>query len=408
YTVDYNILSQDIEPILEGGYEIDNINFGDSLEVVNVLDGHNNVVNITGVGDPYIHPTGNLESPDQWGDFVFTEGAGNTVGELETNDADEAIIDSGFGPIAGEVLEGLIYPADSDILTNWDEGDAPPHWSKLDEGVAGAPDGGFIKERYMDIHDRWNFGTLALAADEYVTKMIFYGYIKKDGALPNTEIILTASVAIGTCEWVAPVGDYAWISSTSSVLFMNQAELGDFWLDVYFGISFPPGWGNYIEAVYIGVYTTLYGYQADYTMTWDVLDPNLFSIDTLYYDYRTTVAVDCDLDIYNWDTTGWLELESNTGVGWYTGSYTLTDPYIDDGTNDVKIRFQTATTATNFDMELDQIALSYTNSTISFDMRSLSIYDTFSQGSGTIEFWGYFYDSPYVNQILFNNNTQIF
>ncbi|KKL27654.1 hypothetical protein LCGC14_2382990, partial [marine sediment metagenome] len=48
YTVDYNILSQDIEPILQGGYEIDNINFGDSLEVVNVLDGHNNVVNITG------------------------------------------------------------------------------------------------------------------------------------------------------------------------------------------------------------------------------------------------------------------------------------------------------------------------------------------------------------------------
>ncbi|KKM91317.1 hypothetical protein LCGC14_1229740, partial [marine sediment metagenome] len=49
-----------------------------------------------------------------------------------------------------------------------------------------------------------------------------------------------------------------------------------------------------------------------------------------------------------------------------------------------------------------------TNFAASFDSRSLSIYDTFSQGSGTIEFWGYFYDSPYVNQILFNNNTQIF
>ncbi|KKM04023.1 hypothetical protein LCGC14_1768510, partial [marine sediment metagenome] len=32
YTVDYNILSQDIEPILQGGYEIDNIQIGDSLE----------------------------------------------------------------------------------------------------------------------------------------------------------------------------------------------------------------------------------------------------------------------------------------------------------------------------------------------------------------------------------------
>ncbi|KKK80618.1 hypothetical protein LCGC14_2821690, partial [marine sediment metagenome] len=74
----------------------------------------------------------------------------------------------------------------------------------------------------------------------------------------------------------------------------------------------------------------------------------------------------------------------------------------------IKIRFQSASTTTNFDMELDQIALDYANSTISFDTRGLSIYDTFSQGSGTIEFWGYFYDSPYVNQILFNNNTQIF
>ncbi|KKL74411.1 hypothetical protein LCGC14_2065160, partial [marine sediment metagenome] len=55
----------------------------------------------------------------------------------------------------------------------------------------------------------------------------------------------------------------------------------------------------------------------------------------------------------------WLELESNTGVGWYTGSYALTDPYIDNGTDQVRIRFQSTLTTTNFDMELDQIVVKY-------------------------------------------------
>ncbi|KKN01864.1 hypothetical protein LCGC14_1123460, partial [marine sediment metagenome] len=403
YTVDYNILSQDIEPILEGGYEIDNIHFGDSLEVVNVLDGHNNVVNITGVGDPYIHPTGNLEAPAQWGDFVFTKGAGNTVGELETdNDANYAIIDS-EATAGAESLLGTIKPADSDILTNWDDGDAAPHWSKLDEGVGGAPDGNFIKERFTGIHDRWNFDTLALPATHLVTKMIFYGYIKSDWDYGNV-ILITASEAIGACSW-DPDDAYAWKSSTSGALSMNQADLDGFWMDVETTYDNPPGWGDYIETVYVEVYTTPYQYTVDYEITWDVADP--YSIDFFEYDYRTTFAIDTDLDIYNWDTTTWLELESNTGVGWYSGSYTLTDPYI-SGSDEIKIRFQSASTTTNFDMELDQIALDYTDSIISFDTRSLSIYDTFSQGSGTIEFWTYFMDAPYVNKIIFNNDTMIY
>ena len=125
-------------------------------------------------------------------------------------------------------------------------------------------------------------------------------------------------------------------------------------------VSGTRGWVD-IETVYVDIYTTSpTTYSCDYEITWDVTDPDLGYIDTFYYDYRTNESIDCDLDIYNWDTTNWLELQSNTETSYITDSYSLTDPYI-NGSNYVKIRFQTAGLGSDFNMELDQIVLGYWN-----------------------------------------------
>ncbi|KKM81852.1 hypothetical protein LCGC14_1325600, partial [marine sediment metagenome] len=291
------------------------------------------------------------ESPAQWGDFDFTKGAGNTVGELETNDADEAIVDSGI-TYSGESLLGTIKPYNSDLLTQWNEGSGTPHWSKLDEGVAGAPDGGAIKESHLSKYDSWNFDSLVIPAGRIVTRMKMFGYVKNEGG-SDTYTVVTSSVAGGGIwpGWVAG----GWNDFSNSGLTINQAELNSFWIKVRISYTVFPGWVE-LEAVYVEVYTSLMSYSVDYTITWDIGDPESF--ENLRYDYRTTFAVDSDLDIYNWDTTVWLELQSNTDVNWHTSSYTLTDPYI-SVSDEIKIRFQSALTTTNFDMELDMIVLEY-------------------------------------------------
>ncbi len=298
------------------------------------------------------------ESPAQWGDFVFTKGSGGATGELETNDGDYARIDAEF-TAGGESLLGIINPADSDILTGWVDGDAPPHWNKLDEGVGGAPDGGNIRTLLNGIHDRWNFDTLTIPGGGSVTKLVMWGYCQRH-IISDSYIRVTTSVG-ASGDWTPPTdGTYKWKSITVSGLSINQAELDAFWMNVQRLYGFIPSFVD-IEAVYVEVYvTTSPTYSCDYEITWDVTDPDLGYIDTFYYDYRTTVAIDCDLDIYNWDTTDWLELESNTGTSYITGSYSLTDPYI-DGSDYVKIRLQTEGYVDDFDMELDQIVLGYWN-----------------------------------------------
>ncbi len=301
--------------------------------------------------DNYAFYGSSYESPAQWGDFSFTKGAGNTSGELETNDANYAIVDAGY-TLSNEIYSGHIDPDDPDILAEWNEGDAAPHYLKLDEYTA-APDGGNIRESSEDVYDKWNFDSYSIPAGRIITRLDFYCYCKHEVAT-DSYILFDTSTGIEEA-WVLLDSDYSWKSKIVSGLEIGQTEFDDFWLNVEVSHSVTPGWVD-IEAVYVKVWTSLKEYSVDYTMTWDVDSPE--SIENFSYDYRTTYAIDCDLDIYNWDTTAWLELESNTGTGWYTDNYTITDPYI-SGSDQIKVRFQSALTTTNFDMELDQIALVY-------------------------------------------------
>jgi len=112
--------------------------------------------------------------------------------------------------------------------------------------------------------------------------------------------------------------------------------------------------------MYIDQLTTYYNtptYSFDYEISWAVPSGSPL---TLYYDYRTSVSVDCDLDIWDYVATSWLELQSNTGTSWITNSYDLVaNPNKVSGGNTIKIRFQTASYSSNFYMYIDQLTMYY-------------------------------------------------
>ncbi len=386
---------------------------GDTLDVLSSYYSHIYVVNINGtsVGTP--GSATNYETPSQWGDFTFSPyGSGNTVGELETNNgASYSIVSAGYY-WGTESYLGYIKP-NGDITTNWNNGDGTPHWSKIDEAKGDMNgDSGNIRELNLGVDDRWDFTTLTIPSGRRVTKLVYYGYVKKQSSSCSAYISIDSSFSTAG-SWSPDGTSYVWKSYTLSGLDKGQTDLNGFWLNVEPG-NIPPwmegyqaGWVD-INTVYVEVYTTPKYYKHDWSITWDVIDVNLQSIDTLYYDYSCGASVDCDLDIYNWDTTGWIELESHSSANtWYTDSYSLTDPYI-SGSNQIRIRFQTASDTANFNINMDQMVLKYDNKYTDLDLRSLAIVDEFSQSNGTIEFWCYFTGDNGDNRIIFNNDTTIY
>ncbi|KKK45838.1 hypothetical protein LCGC14_0485440 [marine sediment metagenome] len=286
-------------------------------------------------------------TPDQWGDFVFTKGSGNSIGDLEDDDADISVVDAEY-TVGSESLLGIIVP-NGDIITQWDFADATPHWSKLNEGEEignDQGDGGNIRCDWETEKDRWNFDTLTLPNGHVVTKMIFYFTTYAPG--DDSFYVVTSATSGGSIN--PNIGGYGVKSIQKTGLNIDQSTLDNFWLEVE---AFDPI-SNFLDinTVWVRVYTTLKGYSVDYNV---ILDVSGSELNKIYYDYRTTIALDCDLDIYNWDTTSWTELESNSGTEWIMGAYTLSDEYISES-DEVIIRYQSDDNLTDFDMEIDQIS----------------------------------------------------
>ncbi|KKK59020.1 hypothetical protein LCGC14_3038570, partial [marine sediment metagenome] len=111
-----------------------------------------------------------------------------------------------------------------------------------------------------------------------------------------------------------------------------------------------------VDRLYARIYYAPLLYEINVAIEWD--PPLANNMQYLYYDYSLSVGIDFDLDIYNYDTTGWLELESNSNTNWHTDTELLTNPYI-DGDNDIKIRFQSTTHTSSFNLYIDQAVIRY-------------------------------------------------
>ncbi len=356
YTIGENLYPDNIN-MIEGSYD-----YTDNMKV-----NDDSSTNFTSTP----HGEYEQESPSQWDDFTFTEGTGNTIGELETNnDANYAIIDSGED--SGESVFDTIHP-DGDVIGLWTLGDALPHWSKIDEAPEDDNgDGGNIVGYGVFLsqttRERQDYEDVDLGS-ETCTRIRIHIYARE---VLGSDARIVVTTSLGGYVWFDPPNPpdpYFYFSLTSSYTWYSDDFTGS-WSDAQIdalrvnmdaNVDVPSGSGRAdVEAIYVEVFTYQSAYKCDYEMTWNVTDPDLIdgTINYFSYDYQTNESIDCDLDIYNWDISDWLELESNTDVNWHTDSYILTDPYINDS-NYVKIRFQTAIFSSDFHMNLDQIALDY-------------------------------------------------
>jgi hypothetical protein len=274
------------------------------------------------------------EMPVQWTDFSYIYGSSGGVagtGSTQYNDAVNYAYMNAESDSGSETLLGYIKP-NQNILQNWNNGDTTSHYLLIDEAKGDMNgDGGNIRETSVGVSDRWNFDSLTIPANSEITRLYIGFYTVQSG--------------------------YTWQYIDKTGLSIDQTELNALYVNV---LTAGSSVFCDIETVYIDVYYTTTTYRHTSEITWDYTGANLDYLDTLYYDYATTVAIDCDLDIWDWVSSGYVELQSNTGTSYITSSYDLSsNPNKVSGSNQVRIRFETASASSDFDVRLDQLMFDY-------------------------------------------------
>ncbi|KKN03369.1 hypothetical protein LCGC14_1108360, partial [marine sediment metagenome] len=124
----------------------------------------------------------------------------------------------------------------------------------------------------------------------------------------------------------------------------------------------PDGQAGYFHlgALWVKVYYDTPGYEVNTVVNMEVTDPDCVSVDYLKYSHRTNISQVIDLDIWNWGTSQWNDIENvNNYATFDADSYNLgqSSPYV-NSSNGVRVRFM-GLGSSPFQLWVDQLALDY-------------------------------------------------
>jgi len=400
------------QDIIDAGYSVGYTDYEEDVDIVGSWNGHYYVAKIQGNNTAESGSSGNLEPPAQFGDFSGTY-TGDSAGDLDENDGDYATI----GSSSSQGSESSVYsdPNGDDTVSGWSP---TPIWSNIDDGVRQPSTSGFSGTDISGEYPEYfivDMGDVTIPSGNYITGVQVWAYTKNNNDPEYYEWINCAYRFEGTTGWSSEqsIGgqnwgwrDGDWNININNLYDDSEADALQVKVKTARYMSDTTIW--YIEALYAQIYYASLTYDMDYTITWNIPE-EASSIDTLYYEYRTTQSISFQMQIYDW-TTGYDTVRTQTGTSWYSGSVDLsTGDYI-DGSNQIRVHFHRTGGASSTDMDhyIDYLYVDYSTLQTNYDGRSTSIYDTFSQSDNTLEFWSYFTGTGLTNRIIFNNDTQIF
>lgn len=292
--------------------------------------------------DGYIY-----ETPSQWDNFTFTEGIGDTIGELETIDADWSVINSTKGVfVPNEYISSITYTKGSDGGGNLEN-------TQTDD------------ENYQRINPKSTYYGNPIFDTKYETEITFiidpaYGgrdfYFSCD-IWTSGSMSLTLSYnggTIGTGELIDL--DDEFLTAVTYIKLM-----GNRWTTNYYTLV------KYFKLVEDATGTPA---ELDVQVDVQVNDPDLNSIEFFKYSHKTNVSIDIDLDIWNWVTTTWYEIESvDNSASFDDDSFALgSDSVYVSGTNQVRMRFQASSSINDFELLIDRFRLDYFNDPAELEM----------------------------------------
>lgn len=317
------------------------------------------------------------EMPTRWSDFNHEYGDDGGIGgtgSMEYNDA------SHYTYVVSEMIpeeefSELLRPDGPVSNEGWQ---VTPLWSKIDDAMTypstSGSDAVYVDSQVdtgdttdyfrVDMDDQSDMGV-----NDKVSKIRVYVYGMATG-LGSSNLKARYNLGDGwsslSSSFGLPFGGDAWryVDLYPTYGDYNRDDVDDLQIEFYHYLISPPFGLLRIQAAYIDVYFGEPIHRLTTEVTFTIPSEDLFSIDTLYYDYATTAEVLCTLDIWNYDDENYdTGLESDITTSYITGSRVLTDPYISES-NQVKVCFETTTTSSGFNLLLDQLMVSYTKQVI--------------------------------------------
>ncbi len=364
---------------------------GDTIGELETIDTDWSVITSSHT-DGYIY-----ETPSQWSDFTFTKGTGDTIGELETIDADWSVLDSSeIGHYAGTYsFENGFADWDGYRVTLLDDldghkkvldfyDDVSYGYATISRAIDPTVSYGTV-ESWMrtDTHTYKFYEVLYDGVVEVIYMGLFNSQwqYKDQGIwtiIPNVAAPASNTWYHVRVDFELTDGEYEGLSQYKQIITIDGVSSGV--LDIcndqssvdelfYRTDTNQLGYHCYLDAVGIYPWDPEYNVgdnedgdpELDVQIDMHVDDPDLSSIEYFKYSHKTDISIDVDLDIWNWDTTSWYEIESvDNSANFDDDSFTLgsASPYV-SGTNQVRIRFQALSVVENFELLIDRLRIDY-------------------------------------------------
>ncbi|KKM89658.1 hypothetical protein LCGC14_1246470, partial [marine sediment metagenome] len=353
-------------------------------------------------------------SPHEWNDWTWTYGSGSTdYGTLTSNDGDTNRIDAESFP--GTVSDtGPIHP-DDDVYNNpnfpspgYSSWISSPLWSKINSFGSGYIYGsalpGWEADAAVTIED------VTIPAGNYVTKidLSVFGYY-----INGPDAIFRVSYRIGTGSW-SSAKDVHFTSSGPGYKFAlwdnlwrnqyNDADMDDLqirlWYDNY-ATPFPPPDEQVVDYLQVVISYAPEIYQHIYGIKLDINDGSMSSIQNLRYEWQQTAARNTKMYIYDGSNYQTLVNDRGSSTAYYTGSWALTSPYIQNG--DEVWLYIVSAPGVDFDIRFDQLYIEY--SILAADYEISKIVEWNALGAAVMDTLTYDHDDATVAFEIFDYTT---
>ena len=347
-------------------------------------------------------------SPHEWNDWTWTYGSGSTdYGTLTSNDDDTnridaesfsgTVSDTGFKTPNGDIYNDP-YPQ-SPGSSGWF---SSPLWSKL-----GAFDGSLIyaiSPWYTDAAVA--IADVSIPAGSYVTKIDLdvFGYYYTGG-----DSTFTVQYRIGTGGW-SSAKDVTFTAPTPAIkyatwdnLWSNQyddADMDDLQIRLYCLTGTLPH-EQRLDRLQVKISYAPEIYQHVYDIKLDINDISMSSIQNLRYEWQQTAARNTRMYIYDGSDYQTLVNHRGFSTAYYTGSWALTSPYIQNG-DEVWLRI-VSSPGGDFDVRFDQLYIEY--SILAADYEISKIVEWNALGAAVMDTLTYDYDDATVAFEIYDYTT---
>jgi hypothetical protein len=306
-----------------------------------------------------------VDTPNQWSEFSFTYGSAGTTGDLQKIDNNYCAIDSRL--VSGVDTYATVRPNGDASTGGWT---TAPLYLKVDESMTYPSTSGYDGQWISgNGHDTviFNMDNTNLPSDAIIDKIevfVYMWFLDEPYASFYVGWRFNGFTSwVDSFHWYDGTPTWAWFPTSDAV----GGSYGDAAADNFQVRLVVDEWGMgtviyTVESVHARIhYTTPNKYDLQCEATWAPPSTDLYSIEKITWRYSQTVGTSTMyMKIYNWDTQGWTTIDTASGTAWEADTYVLTNAYIQDGTNKIKVRWYCSQKTTNFDLRIDQCRIEYT------------------------------------------------